>query len=529
MFKLTRVLRIRRYKLLGAAAFAAAFGMASSPVGAAGAPAQPDWTSSGQNNFNTRHAALEHTIGTDNVGGLKPKWVFTTAGNVSATATVVHGVAYVPDWSGMLWAIDTKTGKAIWSHAIGGYTGTKVSGSRTSPAYANGVLVIGTGNLMTAEVSPAFEIAINAETGEMLWRTQMDDDTAAIMTGSPTIDDGVVYTGVSSKTEHIDIAPAFRGSVEALDLKTGKILWKTYMVPEGFNGAAVWSSQPVVDHKTGMLYVTTGNSYSVPVGYCVNPGDVNCTALPPDAYVDSIVALSMKTGKVVWAHRTLNADTWTMSKPNSSPDFDFGDGAHLFTTTINGKMTDVVAAGQKSGMYYALEPATGELIWATQAGPGGVLGGIEWGSTMDGKRIYASISNGSHKSYTYTTYDKQKKITTGGLFVALDSSTGKILWQTAAPEDPKYITDGFVSSANGVVYAGSSGGNFYAIDAKTGEVKWSFPSGGAVWSGAAIVDGVVYWGSGYDTQERKLPYNGNNNKFYAFSLDGHRRRYKSRD
>jgi polyvinyl alcohol dehydrogenase (cytochrome) len=226
MFKLTRVLRIRRSKLLGAAAFAAAFGMASSPVGAAGAPAQPDWTSSGQNNFNTRHAALEHTIGADNVGGLKPKWIFTTAGNVSATATVVHGVAYVPDWGGMLWAIDTKTGKAIWSHTIGDYTGTKVSGSRTSPAYANGVLVIGTGNLMTAEVSPAFEIAINAETGEMLWRTQMDDDTAAIMTGSPTIDDGVVYTGVSSKTEHMDIAPAFRGSIEALDLKTGKILWK---------------------------------------------------------------------------------------------------------------------------------------------------------------------------------------------------------------------------------------------------------------------------------------------------------------
>ena len=42
----------------------------------------------------------------------------------------------------------------------------------------------------------------------------------------------------------------------------------------------------------------------------------------------------------------------------------------------------------------------------------------------------------------------------------------------------------------------------------------------AVWSGAAIVDGTVYWGSGYDTLARKLPYNGNNNKFYAFSPNG---------
>jgi polyvinyl alcohol dehydrogenase (cytochrome) len=83
-----------------------------------------------------------------------------------------------------------------------------------------------------------------------------------------------------------------------------------------------------------------------------------------------------------------------------------------------------------------------------------------------------------------------------------------------------YITDGFVSSANGVVFAGSSGRNFYAMYAKTGEIKWTVPSGGAVWSGAAIVDGTVYWGSGYDTRARDMPYDGNSDKVYAFSLDG---------
>ena len=192
------------------------------------------------------------------------------------------------------------------------------------------------------------------------------------MTGSATIDNGIVYTGVSSKTEHTKVTPTFRGSVVALDARTGKILWKTYMVPEGFNGGAVWMSQPVVDHETGMLYVTTGNSYSVPNGYCVNPGQTNCTALPPDAHIDSVVALSLTTGKVAWAHHTLSADTWTMSDPNASPDFDFGAGPNLYTTTIQGKKTDVLGAGQKNGMYYALDPATGKLIWETQAGPGGV-------------------------------------------------------------------------------------------------------------------------------------------------------------
>jgi polyvinyl alcohol dehydrogenase (cytochrome) len=58
-----------------------------------------------------------------------------------------------------------------------------------------------------------------------------------------------------------------------------------------------------------MLYVTTGNSYSVPEGYCVDPGQTNCTALPPDAYIDSIVALNFVGGKVAWAHHTPSADT----------------------------------------------------------------------------------------------------------------------------------------------------------------------------------------------------------------------------
>jgi len=483
-------------------------------------PAQPEWASAGQNNHNTRYAATEHTINSDNVGSLKPKWTFTTAGDVSATATVVNGVAYVPDWGGKLWAIDTETGKAIWSHDISDYTGTSGSASRTSPAYWDGELVIGTGNLMTADLSGAFEVGVDARTGAMLWRTKTDPSSAALMTGSATIDNGIVYTGVSSKTEHTNMTPTFRGSVVALDARTGKILWQTYMVPEGFNGGAVWMSQPVVDHETGMLYVTTGNSYSVPQGYCVNPGQTNCTALPPDAHIDSIVALSLTTGEVAWAHHTLSADTWTMSDPNASPDFDFGAGPNLYTTTIQGKKTEVLGAGQKNGMYYALDPATGKLIWETQAGPGGVLGGIEWGTATDGERIYAAITNGSHKTYTYTAYDGQKKTTTGGLWTALDAATGKIIWQTAAPESPEYITDGFVSGANGVVYAGSSGGNFYAMNARTGQIEWTFPSGGAVWSGAAIVDGTVYWGGGYDTLARKLPYNGNNNKFYAFSPNG---------
>src|SRR5271166_5494834 len=162
------------HRVITIAASLALLAGASRFAGAAeqGVPVQPDWASSGQNNQNTRYAAAEHAIDAGNVGSLKLKWTFTTAGDVSATATVVDGVAYVPDWGGKLWAIDTNSGKAIWSHDISDYTGTAGSTSRTSPAYWDGELVIGTGNLLTADLSGAFEVGINARTGAMVWRTE---------------------------------------------------------------------------------------------------------------------------------------------------------------------------------------------------------------------------------------------------------------------------------------------------------------------------------------------------------------------
>ena len=100
----------------------------------------------------------------------------------------------------------------------------------------------------------------------------------------------------------------------------------------------------------------------------------------------------------------------------------------------------------------------------------------------------------------------------------MDPATGKILWQTPDPAGSFDI--GFVSVANGVVYGGSvatTGTNMYALDAATGKIRWSFASGGSVTGGAAIVDGSVYWGSGYcGTECFTAPTN--NDKLYAFGL-----------
>ena len=101
---------------------------------------------------------------------------------------------------------------------------------------------------------------------------------------------------------------------------------------------------------------------------------------------------------------------------------------------------------------------------------------------------------------------------TWGAWSALDVATGKILWQTADPT-PGTVDIGAVSVANGVVYAGSLAGQMYALDARTGDIVWGFASGGSVIDGPSIVEGMVYWGSGYRKQ------GVGNNKVYAFAVD----------
>lgn len=497
-----------------------AVALAGSVVAAGPAAAQSagDWPMAGQNVHNTRSAPGERAIGVDSVAKLAPRWTLDTDGNVSATPTVVDGVVYVPDFGGTLWAVDAMSGQVKWRKKVSDYTGIPNDASRTSPAYWNGTLVIGQGTQIAVNPTGAYVLGIKAADGAPLWRTQVETEPTAIITSSPVIDDGVVYVGVSSRAEALKDVPKYRGSVAALDATTGKLLWKTYMVPEGYTGGSVWGNTPVVDRETGLLYVTTGNNFTVPRGVCRYPTQKKCKPTAAANHIDSFVALNLKTGKIAWATRTLPADMSTNYDHEDGPDYDFGSGPNLFTTTIGGHERTLLGAGQKSGVYWALEPRTGKVVWHTQVGPGSLLGGMLWGTAADGKRIYVSIGNLKHESIAVDS-PKGKTTTTGGIWAAVDAATGKVLWRTA---DPQQMMDTVaMSAANGLVYAGSlagSGANMYALDAATGEIKWSFESGGAVVSGAAIVDGAVYWGSGYHTKVLGLPYAGDNHKLYAFAI-----------
>jgi polyvinyl alcohol dehydrogenase (cytochrome) len=158
------------------------------------------------------------------------------------------------------------------------------------------------------------------------------------------------------------------------------------------------------------------------------------------------------------------------------------------------------------------------VFWVTQAGPGGTAGGLQWGSAVDGQRVFTANSNSNEKPWLLpdgtTTYR--------GVWSALDAGTGEVLWQRTTPDGGGISyhtwgdTSGPVSAANGVMFSCSvlSAGMMYALDAATGEVLWSFNSGGSCLSGAAVSNGEVYWGSGYSNFGGGTP----NDKLYAFKL-----------
>ncbi len=482
------------------------------------------WRMAGQNLGNTWSQPAEHLIGPNNVKGLGPKWVFTTGGDVSATPTVDGDAVYFPDWAGNLFAVKKDSGRLIWSHKISEYDGVDGAISRVSPAVDGNQVIIGD-ILNSKQVHKgANVISVDGETGTVQWITQVETHPAAIITGSLVVFDGIVYIGVSSSEETLATDPTypcctFRGSVVALDEKSGAMLWKTFDMPEnggqtgGYSGGAIWQP-PAIDPKRGMLFIGTGNNYTAPadVEACQDATPTaNCTAA--DDFFDTALALDLKTGQIKWSKRLQGFDTWTVAcltptgpKANcpvpTSPDFDLGgSGPNL--------VGNIVGFGQKSGIFWALNPDDGNIAWSTPVGPGASLGGIEWGTATDGQRIYVAIANSDHLPYTLVPSGQH---ITWGAWSALDVATGKILWQTADPT-ANAIDRGSVSVANGVMYTGSNSGQMYALDAATGNILWNFASGGTVIDGPSIVDGTLYWGSGY----RNIQGTGNN-KVYAFAL-----------
>lgn len=434
----------------------------------------PGWNGWGNGPANTRFQnKASGGLTAADLPHLRLKWAFGYA-NVPAARTqpsLAGGRLFVASDNGALYALDPATGCTYWMFkaAAGIPTGLSVA------AYHGAA---GAGNAVLFGDRQANAYAVDAENGKQLWVTKLDAHPAAAVTGAPAPFAGRVYIplqGVGEEGQGIHSPNGcctFRGSVSALDINTGKVLWKTYTVAEepkprgksltgmpmfGPSGVGIWSS-PTIDAKRHLLYVATGNAYSD----------------PPQHTSDAVLALDMATGSIKWVSQVLPNDVWAMGcaatnapntgcPPTLGPDYDFSASpalAHL-------KGRDLLVLPQKSGMAYAMDPdQDGKVVWQYRIGKGSGLGGM-WGGAIAGSRVYIGTAD-------------LLTDTPGGVH-ALNLEDGSLAW--AAPR-PKALCEGQLGCSTGqgaavtvipgAVLSSAMDGGLRAYSTRTGKVIWLF-------------------------------------------------------
>jgi polyvinyl alcohol dehydrogenase (cytochrome) len=419
-------------------------------------------------------------ITVDSARGLRVAWKFDAGAYVASTPAVVDGIVYVLS-PRAAYALDAATGAEIWRNSSVGGT--------ASPTIIDGELYVNAGDSVVHRLDPG--------TGTEIWRAKIDEHPAAAGFSSPVVAGDMVIVG-SASVEEVSAAEnaTFRGGMVAFDRETGAERWRHYTVDPPYNGVAMWSTA-TVDETRGLVFGTTGNNYTEEAG--------------PTS--DSIFALRLETGELVWNRQLSEGDVFTIPSPRS-PDSDFGTNPVLFEATIDGEERALLGAGQKSGMFWVLDRETGEIVWSRQVSGGSALiGGVFNNGAYDGERIIVAGNNGTSDGPGSEASNGRSRgpgapVTTSVL-MAMDPATGDVLWERQLPAwvwGPITIAGdvGFVSADNTV----------QAFDVTTGEKLAQIETEGTIASGASIADGRVYFGSG-------LAYFGTTNgtKVYALTLD----------
>jgi len=464
---------------------------------------------------------------------LKLKWAFNL-GTVTITRgqpAIAGGRVFVGTLAGDLYALDAATGCVQW-----GFKANAGIRSGVVVGEANGVPAVFFGD------RSAVMYGVNAESGELLWKTRPVEHLLAEVTATPQYYKGVIYQGFSSIEESLAADPnaeccSFRGAVAALDAATGRTIWQSFTIDEvakppaagktqGPSGAAIWSTL-TIDEQRGAVYAATGNNYSDPV----------------TKTSDAVLAFDWKTGKLLWSRQLTQGDAYNggcsaHGHPNcpgeNSPDSDFGQPP-ILVQLGGGKRALVLA--QKSGLVYAVDPDTeGKALWQTRVGAGGLLGGSQWGSAADGERVYVAISDAVLHSVadaagSHIRLDSKM----GGGLHALDLKSGRVIWSAAPAKCPAMqpicspAQSAAVTAIPGAVFSGSLDGHLRAYSTAGGRVTWDFDTarefptvngkpahGGSIdATGAAVAGGLVIINSGYNGFGG-MP----GNVLLAFSVDG---------
>lgn len=491
----------------------------------------PQWNGWGRDLDNSRYQP-QPGIRAEEVPKLKVKWAWAHPGSMATgQPTIIGDRLFVTTDIGEIYCLNAQTGCTLWMMNAGAPVRAAISVGALPTAVA-------------AKYQAKFAVyfgdekstvqAVDAATGKLLWKTQIEEHRLSRITGSPVLYKNRLYVPVSSVEEITGPnnkyeCCKFRGSIVALDAYTGQIIWKSYSVqiaPAPFKknsagtqmygpaGGAIWSA-PTLDLKRQVIYAATGNSYT----------DVETH------HTDAIIAFDLETGKLKWVNQVTPKDNFLVGcrqpgvgncPEEAGPDYDFGS-APILRTLPNGKQ--LLLCGQKSGVMYALDPDNnGKKLWEVKVGNGGALGGIEWGFAADMENVYVPVADVSGAN-------RKPGIS------ALKIATGEKLWHVPAPKVPcswgamrcNNAQSAAATVIPGVVFSGTTDGHLRAYSTRDGSIVWDYDTaqeqdtinggktkGGTLdGAGPTIANGILYTNSGYGRivgQPGKL--------LLAFTVDG---------
>lgn len=472
--------------------------------------AMPAWDGWSPRSDNTRfQSAAAAGLDAQDVPRLKLQWAFGLPGGASdlSQPSVLSGRVFVGSDNTALYSLDAKTGCVYWSFiadAAGRYAPIvqPISGH---PGVEYAVyFATGRGTVY----------AVDAQNGKLVWKTALRGMLG--VSASAAYYHGRLYVPMTGTETVGGSNPSYpccrsRGGVAAIDANTGRLIWRVSTIPEplhkigknpqgvqlwGPSGASDWNT-PTIDPGRHLVYVGTGNSYG--------PKAASTS--------DSILALSMKDGRVVWHFQLFKNDAFMLGCPDASPaggncptrighDWDFGGSSAILRTLPDGK--DILVAAGKGGIAIGLDPDNGKLLWQTKlysGTPPTADGLVLFGGTADHARVY---------------YPLQRA---GGGLTALKLADGRIDWTAVLNTDGRGQV-GAASGIPGVVFTGGWDGILRAVDMQ-GNVIWSYDTlrsyqtvngvaarGGSLGSeGPTIAGGMVYVVSGYIGMQNGTPGN----------------------
>ena len=417
-------------------------------AGSAEARDGSDWPSYGHDLANSRSSPDAGAISARSVPRLRIAWAargqgLDAAGNapfVTATPAVQGRLAVWGDWRGAVHAVDVTTGAVRWvAHLAGPHYLAQIN---SSPAIAGDRVFVSTG---TGKV-----VALDRATGRQIWSTLVDDTPETDLFSSPTVVGSRVVIGVSSVQLALRLPMyTFHGSVVALDARSGRIRWRTWVQRPGIDGpgGSVWSSA-AADPARGLLYIGTGQAYEQPAG----------------PRTDSLLALRIRDGKVRWVRQFTSGDAFNFFDQVRGRDYDIGASPNLFD--VHGR--HVVGVGDKGGRYAVFDASTGVRVWRRGLCPGSHLGGIMTTAAVASGSIWVTCNRLQNKNELADPANRTS-------IMCLDAATGRTLWVRTVPGG----TAGAITEAGGAVFVPNTLGTVRAFDEHTGRLLWKVRPGGA--------------------------------------------------